>query len=623
LEPEIQDQILDYLEDGKSANEIAKLLKDDENIKVSKATINRCRKLLTAFGDSNILTEREREVYLNYMEQRIAEKKSTGRNILNFFSPVIRTVIDGPVDPNIPEYSMQGHQNFLNSYTPMESFEPINVDVSSDGKINSAPTPFVAVRKSNGSVPSYPKYFWNPYTALDLLVFQDVYTHTICGTIIDILVNFSIGMGIKPVLKLIDENISDDKIKDKDVKRKDALGENKTTKVKETKQEAIIRIIAENKNLLDPLIAIDYYIGHLPKCPGITEDWNTKVEAFIRNHWVFGRDIMTMETNEKYVFEWKDKKYPKIRTVAKVQHPRDLNFIEIDQDTQTLKAVALMYSGEMVTKEEMIYLAHQSDSAIYNGKMYGYGKMQRMLGDGRSLRKLKDRDFPNVASIGYAPFTIVAMKRDKKGTLNENTQNQAFANTMIAGAPNFTTLNNPEKDLVVHKIDTDPKISEMIELAHYHAEAAAKTCQVPTTLVAKEKDPNRDTLLAVLRMFAETEIPRVRLPIKRVFSIQHYMVNWDEIYKDNEKVRKQFRVEAEFTDIKIDSWPDLIAAFLELNKLFRFTAEAAGIVLGIENLESKIDPEKEPLGEGGLDMGNGQKLQVTKPTKPTKPSKSS
>jgi len=87
-------------------------------------------------------------------------------------------------------------------------------------------------------------------------------------------------------------------------------------------------------------------------------------------------------------------------------------------------------------------------------------------------------------------------------------------------------------------------------------------------------------------------IPRKRLPITRVFTKQHYMINFKEIYKDKKEILEKFRVEAAFTDVKIDSWADIVAAFLELNKVFRFTADAAGEMLGIENLEGKIDTEK-------------------------------
>jgi len=199
MDSETQERILELLDEDKSASEVVKILKD-EGIKTSKGTVNRCRTLLTALGNNKKLTPFEREIYLSYMTRKKEEKKSKFHII---FSPLLRTVVDGPADPNMPEM-IQGHQNFMNNYTPQNISEPINVDVNDNGKIMSEPTPFVAASKFGDDEPiQAPKFFWNPYTALDLMVFQDVYTHTICGTIIDVVVAFLVGMGIHPVLRCI------------------------------------------------------------------------------------------------------------------------------------------------------------------------------------------------------------------------------------------------------------------------------------------------------------------------------------------------------------------------------------------------------------------------------------
>jgi len=641
LDTELQERILELLDEDKSANDIVKILKD-EGTKISKATVNRTRRLTKVFGDDKKLSPEERKVYLSYMKKSIEKKEKRQKIWHTIFHPITRTAVDGPLDPNMPEVSMDGHQSFLNNYTPRNTMEAIDVDINNSGKILSSPTPFTArTLDNNNNV--LPKFFWNPYTALDLIVFQDVYTHTICGTIIDVVVAFLVGMGIKPILKIVNENdieLEEKEVEDKKIQNQQQQNQDpentqeniqqkpKTKKVKETKEEALERLIDDNQDLLEPLIALDRWIGEHNESDdeedGIKEDWNTKVEALIRNHYIFGRDLMTREIDPENLFEWNDKKWDNIETIYKVQHPRDINFIEVSQKTFNIKRVSLMFSANMLDKDDMIYLAHMEESPIYNGKGYGYSLEQRMLGNGRSLRKLIDRDFPNIASIGYAPFTIVATKRDEKGTANEASQGQTFINTMVAGQPNHTALKDPKNDLVVHHIDTKPDISGMIDMAHYHAEAAAKVAQVPTALVAKEKDPNRDTLMGILRVFAETEIPRKRMPVIKVFTNQHYMKNFKKFYADKPDILKKFRVEAEFTDVKIDSWADIVGAFVELNKIFRFKAEAAGKILNIDNLEGKIDTEKEPLGESNsMQDAFGNKITMTKGSPlPPKPKKS-
>ncbi|KKL88124.1 hypothetical protein LCGC14_1927880, partial [marine sediment metagenome] len=158
------------------------------------------------------------------------------------------------------------------------------------------------------------------------------------------------------------------------------------------------------------------------------------------------------------------------------------------------------------------------------------------------------------------------------------------------------------------------KIKEMIEMAHYHAEAAAKSAEVPTTLISKEKDPNRDTLLGVLRIFLENVITRHRIVIGKKISAQWYMKNFRIIYKDKD-ILEQFHVEAEFDDFKLESWADLVSGVVELQKLQPLKAEAMGELLGIQNFENMIDPEGEKLQEQSLTDEDGNKLTMTKDPK--------
>jgi hypothetical protein len=414
--------------------------------------------------------------------------------------------------------------------------------------------PYAARQTKSGQV-IFPKFFINPLQALDYIVLQDIYMHTICGSIIDVLVSFTMGRGIRPVLKLNNE----DKVKIKKAGKKDGQDGKETNEQEEkeeTKEEAIARVLDESKDLLEPLIAIDeMFADPLGEDPLMDEDFNSKIEALVRNHWIYGRCLMTYEYFEERIFKWKGKSFPDIPNVLKIVHPRDIGFVKVDQPTLKLEACQLMFGGALIESSDMLYLEHMQNSAIYNGKFYGYSKMQRMIGHGRSLRKLVDRDFPNIASIGYAGFSVIAFRKDSKGTgtSEEDSQNTAFVNSLTIGSPNATTLEDPEKDMHVHNIDTEPKIKEMIEMAHYHAEAAAKSAEVPTTLISKEKDPNRDTLLGVLRIFLENVITRHRIVIGKKIAAQWYMKNFRIIYKDKPKILEQFHVEAEFDDFKLES----------------------------------------------------------------------
>ena len=573
--------------------------------------------------DTTGWTESEKQVYEDFQMRKDIEKKESKLKKIIRVVTLKKTQADQRPEGIESEYSIgdaiQHRTNFLDNYMPLNQIQPL--DVKLDDKNIISQTPFVAATRSNGQ-PIFPKFFINPLNALDMMVLQEIYMHTICGSIIDVLVSFTMGKGIRPVLKLNSENIKD--IKAIKIQKDDETSETSQTSdsrdTEESKEEAIARVLEENEFLLDPLIAVDDSFSDPKQVdPFLDETWDDKVEAVIRNHWIFGRGMMTYEYFDNRIFKWNGHDFPDIPNVVKIIHPRDMGFVQIDQATQKLKGVSLMFSIGMIDSSDMLYMEHTKNSPIYNGKYYGYSKMMRMIPDGRNLRKLKDRDFPNVASIGYAGFSIIAFRGDTKGAEAEQIQNTGFVNSMTVGSPNATTVENPADDIKVHDVNTDPKISEMIELAHYHAEAAAKSAGVPTTLVSKEKDPNRDTLLGILRLFKENEIKNLRSKITKTFTAQYYMPNWRKIYKENEDVLKNFHVECEFIDIKLESWDDLVSSLLELSKLNPLRAEAIGELLGIDNYESKIDPDAEPIGdESTITDKQGNEITTTK-TKAKKP----
>jgi len=649
MDDELQKKVIGLIKDPKdyTDEQIAKKLK------ISRSSVWRVRDRLRTnpLINKNLLSDDELKLYNEYKEQ---QKTVYKRPWWTKIFTLRRTLADGPInqfdEPGLMDATAH-HEKFLNNYSPSYAVEPIDVQMKDKEIISQAP--FVAKTKRSGQV-IFPKFFMNPYQALDYIVLQDIYMHTVCGTIIDVLVAFTMGKGIRPVLKLNDEdNVELKKIKEPVSKQvgpgdegKGEPGEKEKPESKkgqveqpaqpakpeepemrereETKDEAITRIIDENKSLLEPLIEIDKsFSDPLGKDPYLDESFNSKIEALVRNHWIYGRCLMTYEYFDDRIFEWDNKKFPDIPNVIKIIHPRDIGFVKIDQPTLKLVGTSLMFSTDIIEASDMLYLEHQTNSAIYNGKFYGYSKMHRMIGHGRALRKLIDRDFPNVASIGYAGFSIIAFKEDSKGTKAEIDQNTTFVNTMTVGSPNATTLKDPEHDMKVHDVDTDPKISEMIEMAHYHAEAAAKTVEVPTTLISKEKDPNRDTLMGVLRVFNENVIRRTRTTVGRPITDQYYMKNFRIVYKGKDDILEKFRVEAEFDDYKLESWDDLVAAVVELSKLFPLKAAAVGEFLGIPNFESKIDPEGQKMDDM-MEFSNdkGDKLSIgTKKTKQETPQK--
>ena len=213
------------------------------------------------------------EEFKIYKKEKDKPKKRWYTRII----PLKKTLADGSnLDEVTGEYGISDgiaqHNNFLNNYTPQYNLQPI--DVKLDQKKITSQAPFVAKTRDNGQV-IFPKFFINPLQALDYIILQDVYTHTICGSIIDVLVSFTMGRGIRPVLKLNDE----DKVEIKKMPSEDPQSEEEEKE--ETKEEAIARVLDENKKLLDPLIAIDNSFSDPKQIdPYLDEDFKRQDRGF-------------------------------------------------------------------------------------------------------------------------------------------------------------------------------------------------------------------------------------------------------------------------------------------------------------------------------------------------------
>jgi len=160
--------------------------------------------------DTTLWSDEEKAMYDEFKTyQKNKEKKPWYTRII----PLKRTLMDGSdIGDLTGDYTLSNSigqkNNFLDNYYPQYGMRPL--DVTLNDKTITRQDPFVAKTKANGQV-VFPKFFFNPYNALDMIVLQDIYMRTICGTIIDILVAFTMGKGIKPVLKLNSKN--EDEIK--------------------------------------------------------------------------------------------------------------------------------------------------------------------------------------------------------------------------------------------------------------------------------------------------------------------------------------------------------------------------------------------------------------------------
>ena len=172
----------------------------------------------------------------------------------------------------------------------------------------------------------------------------------------------------------------------------------------------------------------------------------------------------------------------------KIIHPRDLGRIFIDQKDWSLEKVITTFPSDELLPDEMIYLVNRPDSPRRRTMWYGYSEVQRIVGAARAWRRIVEYDMPEIATsmwAGYGMFLIKKMGRSKADA--ENDMNTLLS-SLKAGAFNAVSVDaNDEVDF--QKLDLEPKVREMVDLASFYERIIIGNFAVPSALLGREEDP--------------------------------------------------------------------------------------------------------------------------------------
>ena len=563
-------------------------------VTASKKKSKRNAPPLSSKGTSEAESQINKLLHEKKPARKIVNKKGRrSRLSKRAIGPLTNSILDSP-DPMYfgPQNTKQ--KRMLQNWIPQYQLTPVHVNRNNPSQI----TPFTAAQISqigtipkNRKSPVLPRYFWNNYQDIDYIVLQDIYMNTICGRLVDVLVWFVMGRGIKPVLKLNNP----DEIE---------------PTAEKSKEELVQEIIDSNKDIANSISSIDNHISDPDsEDPYLDVDFDTKLESLITNSLVFGRSMMTYERMRPVKVN--DKSFLQIPDTLKVIHPRDMGFVDVDFATWKLKRVQLRFTPYVFEPDDMLYLEHKHSSPVYNSLHYGFSFMQSMIGAGRTLRRLIEIDFPQIAKTNWSGAALLVYR--SKGTTDESKEEEIadiMANFKV-GEINADVEDDPQTDVVLHNIDLNPKISELIQMAEFLIKYCIGQTGMPSALFTNEQDTNRDTLLGKIRLFVAGTIKRYRDWIAREVARQWYMKNFRIIYKDNKEILEKFHIEAEFEDIKLESWDDLVSAVRELASIKPLTAQAIGEFLDIPNFESKVDPDGTPstMNKFTMTNQNGEKSE--------------
>ena len=361
--------------------------------------------------------------------------------------------------------------------------------------------------------------FQNIYTDNDYDTLEDLWANTIAGTAEDVRVDFTLGSGIKPVLKL--NNPKD-------------FGD-------ETKQQAAIE---EYSDTTEELIKFDNKRKiRFPK----------KLKDGQRMKKIFGRAVIAFEMD----------KNDELPTALKPLHSRDLGRVFVHQDDWSLSSVHAFQKSQNIKTHEMIYLVHMDNSPRRRSMHYGYSSIQRVVGEARALRSIMEVDGPEIAASMWAGSGILTVDTLAKSPTGAQNELDAIKGGVTAGL--VSLINGKKDDFNFFNIDTNPKIEELMKMADRYERTIIGNAQVPSALLGREEDSNMATLFGKIRMFFAGPVKSDRDDLSEAIDEQWYNRNLNLI---NPALAKIAHYESEFETIVLESWVDVVEALGKLRAIF-------------------------------------------------------
>jgi len=555
---------------------------------------------------------------------------------------------DGIHDPFIQRMGV----NIPKNYTPKMTTVP--VDVKFDKNVIQSIKPFTAgemkamtsnlgtaQREAATSGKSYstrpdnriiwPKYYQNPYQYQDYVYLQDIYANTIAGRIFDVVTHFALARGIKPKIKIRNEEQFD-------------------------KPEAKQKFLKDRKWMTDCLEEIDRNVstssaptaftvedakmGRIESIGpyGTAEDPDTPTyDTSLQNKWaaamimglMFGRECIVPRVDKddnvvKVLNGEKEVEYKNIPKIMLVIHPRDMGFNYVDYRTHRLLGLQLNNSNWILKPNEMIFWEWKPDNPVYGSKFYGMSAAQSMMGSARTLRRIIEVDFPLIAKTRWSGMYWLVFKRkgEQVGTSDQELT-RILANIELNGI-NATLEEVPKDDFMLHKIDLDPKIAELLQTVKDLIQYMMSQVGMPQGLLYGEQDLNRDTLSKKIATWTKGPLKSYREWFLEGVTNFWYRRMTKTLEEQDEKWAKEMKEVEIIADVEEFRLEDMLEQVEYLGKIQELlgqalTTKAIGDMLDMPDIDSMIDPDREPPAAMDTnnfniqEKGSGRKFGVDSP----------
>jgi len=596
--------------------------------KDKKKTRNRAPKVQSIYAQADEIMKKQLEMDLK--TQKALETRVAGLSFTDYAEYKYMGA-DGVNDPFIQKNM---GINIPRNYTPHMRTEPVNVVMNQKNMIE-AIRPFTAAemktmtsnfgseqmniktaqttqRRNRTSYSTkadtriiWPKYYQNPYQYQDYVYLQDIYANTICGRIFDTVVHFSLANGIKPKLKIKNEDKFDDPIaKEKYLKEHKWM----IDELEEIDRNVSTSSAPTAFTEIDPDVGRIESIGpygtaEFPDTPTYDHTLQSKWQSLMINALMFGRDCMIPRVDpldNEVTVDYKDEEetYKNIPKIILVIHPRDMGFNYVDYRTHRLLGLQLNNSNWILKPNEMVFWEWKPDNPVYGSKFYGMSAAQSMMGSARTLRRVIEVDFPLIAKTRWSGMYWLVFKRkgEQIGTSDVELA-RILANVELNGI-NATLEENPNDDFALHKIDLDPKIAELLQLVKDLIQYMMAQVGMPQGLLYGEQDLNRDTLTKKIATWTKGPLKAYRQWFLEGVTLYWYRRMTKTLEEQSEKWKKamkEIEVLADVEEFRLEDMLEQVDYIAKLQQIIgaALTTKAIGDMLDIPDIDSMIDPDKQ------------------------------
>lgn len=364
-----------------------------------------------------------------------------------------------------------------------------------------------------------PMFFHNQYNDEDYDVFEDLWSHSLAGDVLDTRIMYAMGEGIKPTFKL---------------RRPRKAGD----------EDAQAKLLEKYEPLLDELMLID----EKPKM-----DFNQNVHDCAIQAKVFGRSVLAFEPGEG-----------KPPAALKPIHARMLGKVFVHQDDWSLSSVYTQMKLKQLTyADDMIYFVNKKNSPRLRTLWYGYSDFQRIAGQARALREITEYDIIEIAKSMFAGYGVVLVDQEN---LNEEEKeddlNSVLRNLRPGGFSAITKQGEKSVEFQQFKFETDlTGIGTLIDKCERMIIGHG---QVPGAILGREEESNMATMYGKMRMFLQGPVRADRKWIGNTVAIPWYERNLS--YLDRSAL-EMVKVVPEFENLPVDAWMETIDGLMKLKQL--------------------------------------------------------